>query len=99
MRLLVDTTPLRVSRDFRLLWIGQAVSFIGSTITMAALPYQVFHQTGSSLAVGMLGVAEFAPLLLASLAGGALADSIDKRLLLLAVIAVETACSVALAVN
>ncbi len=52
MRLLVDTTPLRVSRDFRRLWIGQAVSFFGSMITTAALPYQVFHQTGSSLAVG-----------------------------------------------
>src|SRR6185503_10817885 len=43
--LLLDVTPLRVSRDFRRLWAGQAVSFVGSTITMASLPYQVFHQT------------------------------------------------------
>ena len=46
MGLLIDTTPLRVSRDFRRLWIGQAVSFLGSTMTAAALPFQVYHQTG-----------------------------------------------------
>ena len=66
MRLLVDTTPLRVSRDFRRLWVGQAVSFVGSMITVAALPYQVFHQTGSSLAVGLLGMAQLGPLLVFS---------------------------------
>jgi len=44
-RLLVDTTPLRVSPDFRRLWSGQAVSFFGTMITTAALPYQVFHAT------------------------------------------------------
>ena len=44
-RLLVDTTPLRVSPDFRRLWLGQAVSFFGTMITTAALPYQVFHAT------------------------------------------------------
>ena len=56
MRLLIDTTPLRVSRDFRRLWIGQAVSFLGTTMTSAALPFQVFQRTHSSLAVGLLGV-------------------------------------------
>jgi MFS family permease len=99
MRLLVDTTPLKVSRDFRRLWSGQAVSFFGSMITTAALPYQVFHQTGSSLAVGLLGVAQLGPLLLFSLVGGALADGIDKRRLLLGVTAISMACSIALAVN
>jgi MFS family permease len=99
MRLLIDTTPLRVSRDFRWLWFGQAVSFAGSTITSAALPYQVFHQTGSSLAVGLLGVAQLGPLLICSLAGGALADGLDKRRLLLTLTAVSLTCSAALALN
>jgi MFS family permease len=99
MRLFVDTTPLRASRDFRHLWTGQAVSFFGSTVTAAALPYQVFHQTGSSLAVGLLGVVQLGPLLLFALAGGAFADSIDKRRLLLGVTATSLACSVALALN
>src|SRR6478736_4561928 len=99
MRLLVDTTPLKVSRDFRRLWLGQAVSFLGSTITVAALPFQVFHETGSSFAVGMLGVAQLGPLLVFSLIGGALADSIDKRKLLLGITLVSTCCSLALATN
>jgi MFS family permease len=99
MRLLVDTTPLRVSRDFRRLWLGQAVSFFGSMITTAALPYQVFHQTGSSLAVGLLGAAQLGPLLLFSIVGGAFADRVDKRRLLLAGNATALACSAALAVN
>ena len=99
MRLFVDTTPLRVSRDFRRLWIGQAVSFLGTTITIAALPYQVFHETGSSLAVGLLGVAQLGPLLFFSIVGGAFADRVDKRRLLLGVTAASLACSAALAVE
>ena len=99
MSLLLDTTPLRVSRDFRRLWIGQAVSFFGSMITTATLPYQVFHQTGSSFAVGMLGLVQLGPLLVFSVVGGAFADSIDKRRLLLGVTAAALACSAALAVN
>jgi MFS family permease len=96
---LVDTTPLRVSADFRRLWLGQAVSFVGSTITIATLPYQVFHETGSSLAVGMLGLVQLVPLLVFSLVGGALADRIDKRWLLLLVTAAALANSAALAAN
>jgi MFS family permease len=99
MRLLVDTTPLRVSPDFRRLWIGQAVSALGLMITAAALPYQVFHQTGSSLQVGLLGLAQLGPLLVFSLLGGALADSLDKRRLLLAMTATGFACSALLAAN
>ena len=99
MGLFVDTTPLRISRDFRRLWTGQAVSFVGTMITSAALPYQVFHATGSSLAVGMLGVAQLGPLLLFSLVGGAFADSIDKRRLLLGVNVAALGVSVALTVN
>src|SRR3982750_393331 len=77
MGLLVDVTPLRVSRDFRRLWAGQGVSAIGNMITSAALPYQVFHETGSTLAVGLLGIVQLVPLLTCSLVGGALADSVD----------------------
>ncbi len=99
MGVLVDTTPLRVSRDFRRLWTGQAISIVGTMITSAALPYQVFHRTGSTLAVGLLGVAQLLPLLAFSLVGGALADSIDKRRLLLTVNAASLACAAGLAAN
>jgi MFS family permease len=99
MRLLVDTTPLRVSRDFRRLWAGQAVSLFGTMITTSALPFQVFDQTHSSLAVGLLGAAELGPLLLCAVVGGSFADRIDKRRLLLAVTTVSLLCSATLAVN
>ena len=98
-RLLVDITPLRISADFRRLWAGQAVSFFGTMITIAALPYQVFHATDSSLAVGLLGLAQLGPLLCFSLIGGALADSFDKRRLLLIVSMFSLACSAALMFN
>lgn len=97
--LLLDTTPLRVSRDFRRLWLGQALSFLGTMITSAALPYQVFHATGSSLAVGLLGVVQLVPLLAFALVGGAFADSIDKRRLLLGVTGGGCACSSTLVLN
>ncbi len=99
MSLLVDTTPLRASRDFRMLWTGQAISFFGGMITMAALPYQVFHATGSSVAVGLLGFAQLGPMLVCGLVGGALADAIDKRTLLLVLGATAMATSAALAAN
>ena len=82
--LLIDTTPLRASRDFRLLFVGQAVSYFGGMITMAALPYQLFHATNSSVDVGLLGLAQLGPMLVCGLLGGALADAVDKRSLLLA---------------
>ncbi len=97
--MLLDVTPLRVSPDFRRLWTGQAVSFVGTTITSAALPFQVYRETGSSLAVGMLGLAQLVPLLVCSVVGGAIADGFDKRRLLLIVNAVSLLLSAALAVN
>ncbi len=75
----IDIGPLRRRRDFRLLWIGQGVSFFGSMITYVALPFQAYRLTGSSLVVGLLGLAELAPLLVAAFVGGALADAVDRR--------------------
>src|SRR3954452_10143808 len=99
MSLWVDTTPLRVSKDFRRLWFGQAVSSIGTMISMAALPFQGFHETGSSFAVGFLGLAELVPILLFALVGGAFADSIHKRRLILVVTSGAMPCSTALGFN
>ncbi len=72
----MDIGPLRRRRDFRLLWIGLGVSFLGAMITYVALPYQAYRLSGSSLVVGLLGLAELAPLLLAAFVGGALADAL-----------------------
>src|SRR5436309_2760334 len=79
----VDITPLRRHRDFRLLYIGRFVSLFGNQITFVAVPYQVFTLTHSTVAVGLLGVVELAALLTFALLGGALADALDRRLMVL----------------
>jgi MFS family permease len=93
----VNFAPLR-HRDFRLLFTAQFVSFFGTMITYVALPYQMYRLTGSSLAVGLLGIAELAPLLVTAFIGGALADSVDRRRLAIATDAGLAAGSVALAI-
>ena len=79
----LDLTPLRRHRDYRLLYVSQSVSFLGSMLTYVALPYQVYRLTHSSLAVGCLGLAELGPLLVTVFLGGALADAVDRRKLVL----------------
>lgn len=79
MRLGPDLTPLRVSRDFRLVFGGSGISAIGSFVTYVAIPYQVYLLTDDPLLVGLLGLCEIAPLLVTALLGGALADFADRR--------------------
>jgi MFS family permease len=75
----LDIGPLRRHRDFRLLFAGQALSFFGSEITYVALPFQIYQLTHSTLAVGLLSLAEFVPLMLMAFVGGALSDAFDRR--------------------
>lgn len=98
-RLVIDPSPLRDSRAFRVLWSGQSIREIGNRITLIALPYQVFQLTGSSLAVGLLALCRLVPLLTLSLVGGAIADARERRRLLLWLHAGLAACSIALALN
>jgi MFS family permease len=79
----MDLRPLR-HRDYRLLYAGQAVSLLGTMITYVALPYQMYRLTGSSLSVGLLGLAELVPLLATAFIGGVLADVVDRRRIALA---------------
>jgi MFS family permease len=81
--LLVDLQPLRLDRDFRLLWIGQLVSGAGRQVTAVALPYQLYVMTRNPLAVGLLALVQLVPILVFSLGGGAVADAVDRRRLLL----------------
>jgi MFS family permease len=80
----LDLTPLRRHRDYRLLYGAQFVTFLGTMVTYVALPYQMFTLTHSSLAVGLLGLAELLPLLATAFIGGALADAVDRRRMVLA---------------
>jgi len=81
--LVVDPTPLRLDRDFRLLWAGQAVSTVGRMITSVVLPYQVYVLTGDLLMLGALSLVQLVPILVFALGGGAVADAVDRRRLLL----------------
>src|SRR5579872_1541283 len=78
-RLLADIAPLRDSADFRRLYVGQLVSFLGSQLAVVAVPYQVFLLTRSSFQVGLVSLAQLGPLLVGSLVGGAVADRMDRR--------------------
>ena len=80
--LAVDVSPLRQSRDFRLLWSGELVSLVGRQVTVVAVPFQMFELTHSSVAVGLIGVAQLVPYVALSLVGGTIADSVDRRRLL-----------------
>lgn len=80
--MLLDLTPLKVSRDYRLLFFGQLISFFGSMMTFIVVPWHMYQLTGSSAMVGFIYLVEFVPMLILALIGGALADFFDKRRLL-----------------
>lgn len=82
-RLRPDLAPMRTSRDFRLLWGSGCVSSFGSFLTYVAVPLQIKQLTGSYLAVGSIGAVELLPLIVFGLWGGALADALDRRKLVL----------------
>jgi MFS family permease len=95
----IDLGPLRRHRDYRLLWIGLAVSFFGSEITYVAVPYQVYKLTGSTAVVGLLALVALVPLLLSAIVGGALADAVDRRRMVRLTELGLAVCSAALLAN
>lgn len=82
-RLLFDARPLRESVPFRRLWVGTALSSIGSAFTTFAVTLQVFQLTHSSAAVGAVGLARAVPYIVLGLVGGTFADAVDRRRLVL----------------
>jgi MFS family permease len=94
-RAAIDVEPLRHG-DFRRLWLGNSLGFIGFQLTAVAVPVQVYELTGSSFWVGMLGLVGLVPLVLFGLWGGAVADAVDRRLLLLGSSLLLWACTAGL---
>ena len=82
-RLLADVTPLRESPPFRRLWAGTTLSSVGGAMTGFAVILQVYDLTRSSLAVGVIGVAQVVPTLIVGLLCGPVVDAIDRRTLVL----------------
>lgn len=97
--LFMDLSPLRESRDFRLLWLSQAPTTFGRQVVIVAVSYQVYVLTHSSLAVGLLGVFQAVPIVVTGLYGGALADRYDRRRIQLVGKTVVAACSLTLALS
>ena len=95
----VDITPLRTSRDFRLLFWAGTVFYLGGMVSYVALPYQIYSLTGSNFAVGAMGLVELAPLIVFGLYGGALADHVDRRTMLVWTALAQVALTAALLGN
>ena len=82
-RLAIDLGPLRRYPAFRRLFVGQTVSAFGSEVAAVAAPIQLYHLTHSTLQVGLLSLCELFPFLTLTIVGGAIADAVDRRKLLL----------------
>jgi len=97
LRLAVDVSSLRESRDLRLLVAGNLVTGLGTQAALVALPFQLYTQTRSAFLTGLLGAVELVPLIVLALVGGAIADRFDRRRLLLLDQIALVACAGALA--
>ena len=95
----IDVTPLRTSPDFRRLFLAGTVFYLGGMVSYVALPWQLYHLTGSNLAVGILGVIELVPLVVFGLWGGALADHVDRRKMLVGSGLAQVVLTAGLALN
>jgi MFS family permease len=80
--LALDISPLRESVPYRALWLGQIVSLIGSQMRFVAIPFLVFELTDSVVAVGLIGLVEVIPLIIFSIIAGAVADRMDRRVIM-----------------
>jgi len=96
--LLVDLEPVKRDRDFRMIWLGQIVSGFGRQVTVVALPFELWQLTHNPLSIGLLAIVQLVPILIFSLGGGAIADAVDRRRLLMITQALLAVCSLGLAI-
>jgi MFS family permease len=96
---LIDLAPLRRSADLRRLVLAETVSELGNQATLVAIPFQVYAITRSTVAVGLVALAEFLPNILLAPLGGAIADTADRRRLTLVANAGFALLSVGLVAN
>ncbi len=88
------------SRDFRLLWFGNIVSLTGTEMTRAAVSWHILElSNGDPLALGAIGAARLVPLVLLAIGSGVLADTIDRRRLMIGAQIAMMCCSLTLALT
>lgn len=95
----MDVSPWRESRDFRLLFTAGTVFYLGGMVSYVAIPFQIYHLTGSNFMVGAIGLVELVPLIVFGLYGGALADHVDRRKLLVLTGIAQAVITAALGAN
>jgi MFS family permease len=86
---MTSALPALQSRDFRLFWFGQMISLTGTWVQSVAQQWLVLKLTGSAFKLGLVTTVQFTPLLILALLGGAIADRLNKRMLLLATQAIS----------
>lgn len=92
---LADTRPLQTP-SYRRLWLAGVVTTIGAQLSVVAVPVQIYQLTDSTAYVGLTGLFGLVPLVLFGLWGGAIADAVDRRVLLLVTGGAIAASSLAL---
>jgi MFS family permease len=92
----VDLSPLRESPAFARLWLGNTISGIGGQMTIVAVGLQIYHLTGSTFSVALVGGIALLPMIIAGLYGGMLADAFDRRLILFVAAIVAWASTITL---
>ncbi len=98
-RLRMDLSPLHTSRDYRVLFLAGTVFYLGAMVSYVAVPFQLYQLTGSNFVVGAVGLVELVPLVVFGLWGGALADHLDRRLMLVWTGVAQVVLTAVLAVN
>jgi MFS family permease len=97
--MLIDIRPLRHNRAFRLLFASQFISGLGTMVSYVAVPWQLYQLTHSNAQVGLLGLVQLVPVVVCGLLGGALADRLDRRRLLIGSEALMALCLAGLLAN
>jgi MFS family permease len=96
---LLDIGPLQRDAAFRRLFASQFISGIGTMVSCVAVPWQLYQLTHSNAQVGLLGLVQLMPVLLCGQPGGAVADRVDRRRLLIVSEALMALCVAALLAN
>lgn len=97
--MLIDVSPLRHNLGFRRLFASQFISGLGTMVSYVAVPWQLYELTRSNALVGLLGLVQLVPVLVCGLLGGAVADRVDRRRLLLVSESLMALCVAGLLTN
>jgi MFS family permease len=97
--MLIDIGPLRHNTGFRRLFASQFISGLGTMVSYVAVPWQIYELTRSNASVGLLGLVQLVPVIVCGLIGGAVADRVDRRRLLMGSEALMALCVAGLLAN